>query len=563
MRARAAAAAAAAVDLATIRTPRVQPFTRPRAAGDVMACMLDKYTGVRAADLGEEEIRALARKHADTARRLMARNAGGGAWLTWQQLCELVAECGGKITPSKKLPGLEDWARRACDAFWWRRQLRRWATRSYESGAYDLGLIGARAGQWYCSNRAVVRRVQQVKASVAMMKNTIIENDSGQQLNLWEVAQRSVSNKAIRRGELMTRVRGCEEWALHSGLQGIFTTNTCPSRYHSQLKGGGKNPKWDGSLPDAGQAWLLETWQKLRNKWSRDKVKVMGFRVAEPHHDGCPHWHMLLWCEPQHVEYVCESMRAQWLKDCGDEPGADKHRCKTMLMEAGGATGYIAKYIAKNIDDVHVPGGHVDDEVPQQELGADLLGDLEIKPSMRVETWATAWRIRQFQPIGQPSVTVWRELRRMSEEQAGAGSDTVIHAWLAAHRRGEQLACWRKYMKAQGGPLQARDDYRLGMFYIERQCQGRYGKAARKVACGVSDRRVQGEMHATLSTRRAWGGEGFASRNAAPPWTRFNNCTAHNRRSVGAVVNQLAEVRARHGLGRDFSETGAAGWPPD
>ncbi|QXZ10973.1 replication endonuclease [Comamonas sp. Y33R10-2] len=91
----------------------------------------------------------------------------------------------------------------------------------------------------------------------------------------------------------------------------------------------------DGSLTDTGQAWLLATWQKLCNKWSRDKVKVMGFHVAEPNHDGCPHWHMLLWCDPQHVE----SMRKRWLKDCGDDPGADKHRSKTILMEAGGATG--------------------------------------------------------------------------------------------------------------------------------------------------------------------------------------------------------------------------------
>lgn len=534
LRARSAAATAAAYDLAHTRTPIVLPDTRARAAGDVMGAMLQRFAGVRAADMSDAEIRERAQQLADKARRLHLTDHIATAWHTWERVCRFARDHGAHITITKKLSKLADWIARVCDALWWRRQLRRWVTRSYEAGAYDMGLIGASAGQWYCSHRAVKRRIQQVQANTAMLQNTVIENDSGQQMTLWEVAQRSVSNKAIRRGELMTRVRGCEEWATQHGMQGIFTTNTCPSRYHSQLKSGGKNPKWDGSLPDAAQAWLLATWQRLRNKWSRDKIKVMGFRVAEPHHDGCPHWHMLLWCPPEHVQYVRDSMHKQWLKDCGDEAGAMEHRCSTILMHAGGATGYIAKYVAKNIDDEHVPDGHVDDEAPSMELGKDLLGDIEVKPSMRVEAWASAWRIRQFQPIGQPPVTVWRELRRMTEEQAAAGSDTVVHAWLAAHRRGDKLACWRRYMRAQGGPLLRRDCYRIGMFYIDKECRGRYGMTQRKLAFGVTDRCKQGELHATLSSRRAWGGEGFALRNPAPPWTRtrLNNCTLRDKNEV-------------------------------
>ena len=34
-----------------------------------------------------------------------------------------------------------------------------------------------------------------------------------------------------------------------------------------------------------------------------------GFRVTEPHHDGTPHWHLLLFINPDHVEEVTEELK--------------------------------------------------------------------------------------------------------------------------------------------------------------------------------------------------------------------------------------------------------------
>ena len=540
-------------------------------AGDVYGYWLEKYAGADSADMSESGIRERAEKIAAKARaarfavvveggagerrvvevlkdgksRLVFEESGGpglGAWGNWARLCEFVDKYGGVIKPTKKIYTLKSWAARAGCAKWWRRQLRRWVAQNYERGAIELGLIGAAAGAWYCSNRAVTRRIHQVQSNEAAMRSVVIESASGQSMNLWDVAQKTVSNKAIRRGELMTRIRGCEVWADQNGMVGLFTTNTCPSRFHSQRKGGGKNPKYEGATPADGQAWLVTQWARLRAKLNRDNLPIMGFRVAEPHHDGCPHWHMLIWCKPEHVELVKLAMWLYWLpvddaKDW-DESGAFERRTSIKTMLPGMAAGYIAKYIAKNIDDAHIDR-HGDEQETGMTVGPDLLGDLEVKPCQRVEAWASLWRIRQFQAIGQPSVTVWRELRRVTEEAAAGGSDGLIRAWLAVHRAGDRRADWHKYMNEQGGAMLPRSDYRFCLHTVDKDKAGRYETVREKWVSGVADRRAFGCLNVTPTKRERWGAEGFAATRRVPPWTRLNNCTGHNRPNVGRASNAV------------------------
>lgn len=428
-------------------------------------------------------------------------------------------------------------------AAWWRRQLRRMVARAYELGCFELGLIGAKFGAWYCSDRAVIRRKQQNAANAAMMAAAEIQNEAGQVMTLADVAARSVSNKTNRRNELMTRIRGCEEWADSQGLVGLFTTNTLPSRFHSNLHGGGKNPAYDGSSPADGQKWLCETWAALRAKWARDGVQVMGYRVAEPHHDGCPHWHMLLWCKPEHVETVKWDMFCYWTRADFWERGVVKNRVAIKDMIGGQAAGYVAKYIAKNID-----GYQVDEQFdlsaakPEQFVGSEWISGEKISPSMRVEAWATLWHIRQFQPIGQPSVTVWRDLRKVDARAAAGGSDAFIHAYMAVHRDkvAGRKADWCKYMQAQGGAMLARKDYRLCVHAIDRVTVGRYGSNVAAWSCGVRDKLDTG---AVPTKRMQWvtagSGAGFAFGRGAPTWTRLNNCTQNRRHGESPTLDAM------------------------
>jgi len=44
--------------------------------------------------------------------------------------------------------------------------------------------------------------------------------------------------------------------------------------------------------------------------------------VAEPHHDGTPHWHLLLFLRHEEVEYATAIFRKHAMREDGQEPGA-------------------------------------------------------------------------------------------------------------------------------------------------------------------------------------------------------------------------------------------------
>lgn len=436
---------------------------------------------------------------------------------------------------------------------WWRRQLRRVVVVKREVLAIERGEVSKRRRQVYVTHDTVQRRALRNASNAAMLERTEIECEHGEVITLAQAVAASTANKAIRRGELMTRIRGCEEWAVEAGMVGIFTTNTTPSRFHPQSIEHGRNPNYDGSTPSEAQLWLRRTWAATRSALRHAGVRFFGFRVAEPHHDGCPHWHMLLWAAPEHIESLRSTMRKHWLKDAGDERGAAEHRFKAETISAakGGAVAYVSKYISKNIDDVGALAaeGHRDERAGEQ---AELFG----ATASRVEAWAGAWGIRQFQAIGQPPVTVWRELRRIEPEAVAGATKAVRDAHEAVHRHGERRADWRAYLAAQGGAMVGRD-YRVRVVCEVVEREGRYGTAEVPVPIGVEDAKRPGEV--VLSSRRAWKARGSWSEGERralrdnplrevvwgeapqahrPPRTRFNNCArGHGARDLLAELN--------------------------
>lgn len=519
---------------------------RDTAAREVLEDWQRRFPGVTHADMSHAEISQRAEDLARQAQALGlgALREGDDPWPAWGRLCDWIERHHGRppvvrgdVCLAVQLAGL---VRRAQCPRWWRRQLRRYVARTAEAAAVELGIVSAASRQVYCSDRSVQRRQRQQEANAAALRSRTIENGNGQRFSLWDVMQRNVANKAIRRGELMTRIRGAEELADELGLDGLFWTLTVPSRFHARdHRTGLRNPRHQSGLtPRHAQEWLCATWATVRTRLKDRGVRVMGVRVAEPHHDGCPHWHVLMWCRPDQVGTVREQIRRAWLEDEGGEPGAQRHRARWVRMERGGAAGYVAKYIAKNIDAPLFDGGqpvhldHVDDLAPAAIPGRDLLGDVEVTAAARVEAWAAAWSIRQFQVIGMPSVTVWRELRRVHPNAIqGRGDPALESAWQAVHRQGERRADWAAYCRAQGGVMLKRSQYRARVRSDVVERVGGYDAGQpMRLPVGVTTDRTEALGQYAPSVRQPWGSEGFGARTRAA-WTRLNNCGSDGRRA--------------------------------
>jgi hypothetical protein len=513
----------------------------PVAQRNVYESWLDRFGGAAASDLSDAEIKGKARAYALEARSMdIGELVHGGAWREYGRLVDFCRTREVEPPPVRLL--LSGMGARVRCEYWWRRALRKLVARKCERGAMALGLVSKPAGQPYASNKAVLRRIDQNRRNAKSAEQTYFENDLGVVMTLAELTAKSVSNKAIRRGELMTRMKGCEAIAVECGHPGLFLTLTCPSRFHSTLRDGKRNPKHDGSDPTQAQAWLRKMWARTRAKLARLGIGMYGFRIAEPHHDGCPHWHALLWFSTNaHMHQAQQVLTAHWLADDGSEPGAVKHRVTSKEMISGSATGYVAKYVAKNIDDEGV-GFHLDDYA-DGEIGSFVLAGGDVTPAMRVEAWASHWGIRQFQAIGQPPVTVWRELRRVREEEArSAGVNGVVHqAWTAAQRVGDVHASWAGYVKAQGGVMQGHK-CRVAMRHEARDCEGLYGRAVRQLPVGVA---LNVKCSSTVwSDRRLWRRverreltEPVLVAQSAAPWTCVNNCTSLPRASDAQLTS--------------------------
>ena len=427
-----------------------------------------------------------------------------------------------------------------CDK-WWARQLKTLRKQFLELLEIATGQVGKdlyhdkkskkpkRRGISPYSSKQAQREFSFAQASgrqfLEMME---LQSSDGDVIDLIEAVKSGMANPANRRNELMLRIRETEELADEMGYVAMFYTITCPARFHANAN------TWDGSTPKDAQNYLTTTWARARSKLNRRDLKYFGVRVVEPHADGCPHWHMMLFMpknklqeinailrwyfiqedktelynrygpeltrakvfnkfvdinthgthiktveacvkyragtEKSHLFKLYKQKRTKWgfakkkanevaiqrNKEEAEKAKAEKrepkkfkaknHKAPTKFYRTfsprfdavkldkskGNAASYIAKYISKNIDG-YMLNDHID---------ADTGENLQ-EQANPVLAWASTWNIRQFQFQGSPSVTVYRELRRMRT----AVKDEVIEPI----RHAADTANWKDYVKLQGG----------------------------------------------------------------------------------------------------------------
>ena len=417
---------------------------------------------------------------------------------------------------------------------WWFKQMRTTQRRMVEHVAIACGEVRANAAS-YISNQSFQEWQLQQRKNHDYLRAMIIENidNPEEQVELFDMFLKSSSNPALRRNEMMVRLRGLEEWAEENNNEALFLTLTAPSSFHA----GNGNKKWSGVNPRETQNYLNKVWQQFRALLSKRNIKFYGMRVAEPHKDGTPHWHALAYVPAEHKEEVIRLFKQKALELDGNEKGAAEHRCKVEECDKtkGSATAYIAKYIAKNIDGFAL-AGEVSDEDPTLSLHDNAL---------RVRAWASRWGIRQFQFYGGASISVWRELRRLISGQA---DDEIINKAQAAAGIANDYAA---YMEIQGGALAKRTDQPIKLDY-ETKPANKYGEQ-RKAIIGLANRF---SLKQVISRTKKWQikkrPQDFAQRtesmversstanNSArsAPWTCVSNC---NRSIIEQKIKLLTQ----------------------
>ncbi|EIX9614997.1 replication endonuclease [Klebsiella pneumoniae] len=348
---------------------------------------------------------------------------------------------------------------------WWRNRMRRVASAWREHLQIAVGNVSKKKHA-YASKNCVTDWREQKRRTREFLKGLDLEDEDGNRISLIEKYDGSVANPAIRRCELMTRIRGFENICNELGYVGEFYTLTAPSKYHATTKAGYRNSKWNGASPSDTQSYLTGLWARIRAKLHREEIRIFGIRVAEPHHDGTPHWHMLMFMLPEDVERVRLIIRDYAWEEDHHELRSDKAKKARFHAEAidpekGSATGYVAKYISKNIDG-YALDGELDDES----------GELLKETAPAVSAWAARWHIRQFQFIGGAPVTVYRELRRLADTETAHGLSVEFAAVHDAADAGD----WAGYVNAQGGPFVRRDDLQVRTLYEPRAEFNQYGE---------------------------------------------------------------------------------------
>jgi Bacteriophage replication gene A protein (GPA) len=410
---------------------------------------------------------------------------------------------------------------RMLDAHWWRRGLRRAHARDIEGAAIRLGFVHARAEK-YVSEESFQRRAQQVRRNRRMLENTTMVNEEGDQFTLAQLSDKSVANQELRKGEMMLRIRGFEEIARDRGDGCLFVTLTCPSRFHAKLQSSGEfNPHYDGSSPSQAQFYLRTLWSRARSKLGRQGIVVYGFRIAEPHHDGCPHWHLLLFVpDPNgNDDRLCrvrDIIQSYALADSPNEAGAQERRCRfeTIDLTTGSAAGYVAKYISKAVGVGCGENGQAEAGVPARKVFS------------RVPAWASTHGIRQFQQIGGAPVGLWRELRKVPYETLGKRPPKALSdSWQAANRTDKSKCDFSAFLTATGGVTIKRKDRKLRIAWQWSDREGRYGEPLGEQPVGVC---VIGRRKIYASVRHVW--------TIVAPWTRVNNCTPLTAQNLSNIV---------------------------
>ncbi|MDP3586847.1 MAG: replication endonuclease [Sulfuricurvum sp.] len=172
----------------------------------------------------------------------------------------------------------------------------------------------------------------------------VTNDQTGQSFSLKDCIVSSNHNPHRYYGEIQNRINTLEREATNANLTPVFLTMTLPSEFHEMKTFKGKlvpNPKYNGTTPKEAVKILTKQFAKLRQDRSLKeltKAQRMYYRVNEPHKDGTPHTHILLFIPKEQINRVETAFKRLFLQ-VGNK----------FEKNIKSASSYIMKYINKTL----------------------------------------------------------------------------------------------------------------------------------------------------------------------------------------------------------------------
>ncbi|ECY4324821.1 replication endonuclease [Salmonella enterica subsp. enterica serovar Enteritidis] len=415
-------------------------------------------------------------------------------------------------------------ARMLC-ADWWYRKLWQMRCEWREEQLRAVCLVNKKASP-YVSYEAMIHKREQRRKSLEFFRSHELVNEDGDTLDMEDVVNASNSNPAHRRNEMMACVKGLELIAEMRGDCAVFYTITCPSRFHATLNNGRPNSKWTSATVRQSSDYLVDTFAAFRKAMHKAGLRWYGVRVAEPHHDGTVHWHLLCFMRKKDRRSITALLRKFAIREDREELGANTGpRFKSELINPrkGTPTSYIAKYISKNID-----GRGLAKEI-SKETGRSLRDSAE-----HVSAWASLHRVQQFRFFGIPGRQAYRELRLLAGQAARvqgerkAGAPVLDNPRLDAVLAAADAGCFATYIMKQGGVLVPRKHHLVRTAYElndEPSAYGDHGIRIYGIWSPIAEGKICTHAMKWKKVRKAVDvQEATADQGACAPWTRGNNC---------------------------------------
>ncbi|MFI4188212.1 replication endonuclease [Klebsiella quasipneumoniae] len=434
-------------------------------------------------------------------------------------------------------------ARMRC-ADWWQRKL--WQLRNeWREELLRAACLVHRHASPYVSHDILLQKREQRRKAMDFFRNHDLINEDGDTLSMEDVVLASASNPAHRRNEMMACVKGLELIAEMRGDCAMFYTVTCPSKYHATLMNGKPNPTWDHSTVRKSSDYLVDTFAAFRKAMHKKELRWYGVRVAEPHHDGTVHWHLLCFMRKKHRRAITELLRRFAIREdraeLGNNTGA-RFKSKLIDPRKGTPASYIAKYVSKNID-----GRGLGDTV-SKETGKSLRDSAE-----HVTAWASLHRVQQFRFFGIPGRQAYRELRLFASQATRAmktskpGAPVLMDPKLDAVLAAADVGCFATYIMKQGGVLVPRKNYLIHTAYEPTVEPGTYGDHGIRIY-GIwspitgKENKICTHVHTWKMVKKAPanpGAESAAQGDPVAPWTRGNNCPQPSNEGLKDTENGI------------------------